>query len=406
MTRLNPASRLRRIPGLTVHLASNEVVTVELPNGSSVPCGVHGLAVLDVFARELTFEEGIDRLRPRVRGAEDVMQLMDAVRVMHESGILVDEQPSGTTSPRFDLRGYASPPVHVAMLNDRDRTDRFCEAIAEVVGPGDIVVDIGTGTGILAVAAVRAGAKRVFAVEASGIGEVAREVFDANGVADRVTLVEGWSTQIDLPERADVLVSEMIGNEPLDERVLEITLDAKKRLLKPDARLIPSTIRIDAHLISLPNDDLARFTVGERSLDRWRGWYDIDLGPLMRMLGPRPYVDHVSFRQVRRWDRLAAPIAVADIDLVEVQDHQIEAVSMATASKAGSIHGVALSFELGLGKAGRLNIDPWLGRPTHWRIPIWWLPKPVRVSAGQAVRVTYAYRAPGTPDGVSLEVLT
>ena len=56
-----------------------------------------------------------------------------------------------------------------------------------------------------------------------------------NGVQDGVTLIRGWSREIELPERADLLVAELIGNEPFEEEVLETTLDARRRLLKPGA---------------------------------------------------------------------------------------------------------------------------------------------------------------------------
>lgn len=88
------------------------------------------------------------------------------------------------------------------------------------VAPGDVVVDLGTGSGVLVVAAARAGARRVYAVEADTIADGTHAVFEANGVLDRVTPVGSRSTEITLPEPADVLVAELIGNEPLGERVL------------------------------------------------------------------------------------------------------------------------------------------------------------------------------------------
>ena len=66
----------------------------------------------------------------------------------------------------------------VKMLNDRARTDAFIRAIEATVRPGDVVVDLGTGTGVLALAAARAGARRVYAIEASGVGRAARSVFE------------------------------------------------------------------------------------------------------------------------------------------------------------------------------------------------------------------------------------
>ena len=71
------------------------------------------------------------------------------------------------------------------MLHDDRRTGDYLAALAEAVRPGDVVLDIGTGSGVLAIAAARAGARRVYAVEASDIAEVAERVFAANGVEDR-----------------------------------------------------------------------------------------------------------------------------------------------------------------------------------------------------------------------------
>ena len=91
----------------------------------------------------------------------------------------------------------------------------------------DVVVDIGTGTGILATCAALSGARRVHAIESSAIADAAEQVFEKNGVADRVNLVRERSTRVTLPERGDLLVTETIGNDLLDEHLLAIVSDAK-----------------------------------------------------------------------------------------------------------------------------------------------------------------------------------
>jgi SAM-dependent methyltransferase len=151
--------------------------------------------------------------------------------------MLIDERalvPAG--ADRGPTHGWADPVEHARMFHDDRRTGDYLRALAEAVRPGDVVLDIGTGSGVVAIAAARAGARRVYAVEASDIAEVADRVFAINGVQDKVTLIPGWSRHIDLPEPADLLVSELIGNEPFEEEILETTLDARRRLLKPGAR--------------------------------------------------------------------------------------------------------------------------------------------------------------------------
>src|SRR5688572_5656058 len=110
--------------------------------------------------------------------------------------------------------------LHASMLSDRDRTSSFIDAIKAAVEPGDVVVDIGTGTGVLAIAAAQAGARHVYAIEAGPISKLAREIVQRNDLADRITVIRGWSNETRLPEKCDVLVSEIIGHEPLAEGVL------------------------------------------------------------------------------------------------------------------------------------------------------------------------------------------
>ena len=78
----------------------------------------------------------------------------------------------------------------------------------------------------------------------------------------RITLVPGWSRQIELPEQADLLVSEIIGNEPFEEEVLETTLDARRRLLKPGARLIPNALTLFARPLELPEAEARQRALG------------------------------------------------------------------------------------------------------------------------------------------------
>jgi precorrin-6B methylase 2 len=184
------------------------------------------------------------------------------------------------------------------MLHDDRRTGDYLAAVAQAVRPGDVVVDIGTGSGVMAIAAARAGARHVYAIEASDIAGVAERVFVANGVEDRVTLIPGWSRQVQLPEPADVLVSEVIGNEPLEEEILETTLDARRRLLKPDGRLVPNALTLFARPLLLPEIE-AR----QRALGRSRAVpsYGIDFGHLLMQRQPAPS----THQPRRRWLQLA-----------------------------------------------------------------------------------------------------
>jgi protein arginine N-methyltransferase 1 len=133
---------------------------------------------------------------------------------------------------------------HRRYLRDAHRLEAFSRAIAATVRPGDRVIDLGSGTGVLGLLACRAGARVVFAIEATGIVGLASDVRDRNGFRDRMVFVRGFSTDVSLPERADVIVSDQIGRFGFDGNILRFFEDARKRLLRPEARYIPSALEL------------------------------------------------------------------------------------------------------------------------------------------------------------------
>lgn len=134
---------------------------------------------------------------------------------------------------------------HVSMINDGMRNKPFYEALQECVTPESKVLDIGSGTGIWAIMAAKLGAKKVVAIEQIEmltpiIYQHARE----NGVADRIEIIQGFSTNVRLREKFDVIVSETIGNEAFDEQIVDIFLDARDRFLKPGGVMIPQSLQM------------------------------------------------------------------------------------------------------------------------------------------------------------------
>ena len=112
-------------------------------------------------------------------------------------------------SETYTIRG------HGAMLSDRVRMHAYAAALEAAVRPGSVVLDVGTGTGIFALLACRLGARRVYAVEPGDSIHLARAAARDAGYADRVEFIQGISTEVDLPERADVMVSDLRGLLPL-----------------------------------------------------------------------------------------------------------------------------------------------------------------------------------------------
>ncbi|MBP7335746.1 tetratricopeptide repeat protein [Niveispirillum sp.] len=142
------------------------------------------------------------------------------------------------------LRTQMLPLWHVPMVNDAPRNDAYEAAIKAQVRPGDLVLEIGTGSGLLAMMAAQAGAQVVTCEAVPWIAETARAVIAANGLSDRITVVNTLSTALQvgdvLPRRADVLLSEIVASDFLSERIIPAVADARARLLVPDARILPA----------------------------------------------------------------------------------------------------------------------------------------------------------------------
>lgn len=128
------------------------------------------------------------------------------------------------------------------MLADYVRTGTYQKAMYNnsVDFTGKVVLDVGTGTGILAYFAVQAGAARVYAVDASDSLTVARKLIESNGFGDKIVLVKGKIEEVTLPEQVDIIVSEPIGFLLVHERMLESYVAARDRFLKPGGLMMPT----------------------------------------------------------------------------------------------------------------------------------------------------------------------
>ena len=151
--------------------------------------------------------------------------------------------------------------IHESLLKDTRRNKPFQRALKASITRDSHVLDIGSGSGLWAITAALLGAKRVVAIEREPmlIGLI-KALAHANGVADRVEVVEGDSRHVQLAREFDVIVSETIGHVIFDEQIAEIMVDARERFLKPGGVLIPDSVtlmaagaRLAGHPAKLPS---------------------------------------------------------------------------------------------------------------------------------------------------------
>lgn len=162
---------------------------------------------------------------------------------------------------KLNLRRVLSTKIpywHFEMLADTERNDAFQKAIEKAVTKESVVLDIGTGSGLLAMMAARAGANQVIACELhSKLAETAKEITRLNGFEKAIKIFSKKSTKLEvgkeLPVKADVVISEIIDVGVLGEAVIPSIRHAVQNLAKPGAKLIPAKVMLYGQLIEIPS---------------------------------------------------------------------------------------------------------------------------------------------------------
>ncbi len=273
------------------------------------------------------------------------------------------------------------------MIADSARMRAYAEALRSLIKPGSVVVDIGTGTGIFAMLACRYGARRVYAIEPSDSIQIGREIAVANGCGDRIEFIQDRSQQVTLPERAEVIISDLRGTLPLFQNHLTTLIDARQRLLKPKGELIPRNDTLWATLVEAP-DLHERFTVP---------WVENDFGLDMRA-AYRLATHHwcKSDGQVTPNQILGDPCCWARLDYRELETPDISGQVDWVAGRAGTAHGLCLWFDATLAEGIGFSNAPGESELVYGNA-FFPLPEPVPLDPGD--KVTMTLRAQLVGDG-------
>lgn len=144
----------------------------------------------------------------------------------------------------------AFTPYEISLcLHDVARTRMWKEAIEEVVSPGDVVIDAGSGTGILGVFAALAGAKKVYCIELHPrFVTLIEHLAERNNLSDRITVLHADATTVHIPEQADVLICELLCTGQFFEPEVQV-INHLRQFLRPDAQVVPRQIRSSVRLL-------------------------------------------------------------------------------------------------------------------------------------------------------------
>src|SRR5581483_3944618 len=265
--------------------------------------------------------------------------------------------------------------THRQYLSDRVRLDAFRRAVGDVVRPGHVVLDLGSGTGILGLFACAAGAAHVHSVDNSGIIEVARAVAAANGFADRMTFHNVHSAELQLPGPVDVIVSDLIGRFAIDGGLVEDVAQARDRWLAPGGTIVPSTVTLEVAAVEHPE--------GAANIDFWNARPGgFDMAPARQWAANTGYPTHFAPGAL-----LGPPRDATRLDMATVLPAPFAIDVTLTVDRAGTLHGIGGWFRAQLSPSVTLSNAP-LARPRLNRRDVFFpIDRPVAVTPGDRVRV-------------------
>lgn len=153
---------------------------------------------------------------------------------------------------------------HEWMLSCNVRVDTYHDAIQKHVKEGDVVADLGTGTGVLSFFASKKKPKKIYAIDHGEIINLAKHISKQNGI-ENIEFVSCHSSEFSPSEKVDVIIQEQIGDFLLDEDMIRNVCDLRDRVLAPGGKILPSKFELYVEPVSLLHDKRIDF-VWERKL--------------------------------------------------------------------------------------------------------------------------------------------
>lgn len=283
-------------------------------------------------------------------------------------------QPLPDEDQDYYFSSYARLGIHEDMLKDEVRTGSYMEAIenSQDLFNGKTVLDVGSGTGILSLFAVRAGARQVLGVERSEVVDFARTIAEDNGFREVVTYVQGNVEEVELPvEKVDIIVSEWMGYFLMFESMLDSVLFARDKWLKPGGQMFPDRARL--LMAGIEDADYK-----EEKLGAWCHVRGFDFSPVAELALQEPLSEIVDASAM-----VTSRQCVFQMDLTTVTRAELDFVAPfeLRVLRQDFIHALVVWFDVHFDASATatvLTTAP--GMPdTHWKQTVLYLAEPLVV---------------------------
>jgi protein arginine N-methyltransferase 1 len=284
------------------------------------------------------------------------------------------------TSKDYYFDSYSHYGIHEEMLKDRVRTETYQSAILNnsQLFKDKIVLDVGTGTGILSMFACQAGAKHVYGIDMSNIIDQAKIIVEKNGFADRITLIKGKVEEIELPvEKVDIIISEWMGYFLLYESMLDTVIFARDKWLIPNGVVFPDKAQL--YLAAMEDGHYKRDRI-----DFWNNVYGFDYSPIRDIAIREPIVDIVEAKSI-----CSDSVPILDIDILTCTKESLSFKSQfcLTALRNDYVHGLVAYFECAftqIPKPVGFSTSP-LACYTHWKQTLFYMEETLNFMRGEQI---------------------
>jgi type II protein arginine methyltransferase len=257
------------------------------------------------------------------------------------------------------------------MLNDRNRNRAFADAIGTLPLAGATILDIGAGSGLLSILAVRAGAQQVYACEGIPIvAHTASQIIALHQLGELIRIIPKYSFNLeigsDLPQRADVLITETVDCGLVGEGLLSIVRHAKKELLREHAKIVPMRASLYAALLESEDIHALNYATDAAGVD-------VSLFNRFSTKGYFPV-------RAETWPHrlLGDGAEVFAFDLATDSLDDCETIVTLSAERGDTVHGVMLWFDLELQPGIFITNRPYAGR-SHWMQAVQCFERPIRI---------------------------
>ncbi|XP_045816106.1 probable protein arginine N-methyltransferase 6.1 [Trifolium pratense] len=281
-----------------------------------------------------------------------------------------EDSASHSSADNILFKNYEEVSVHRNMLQDTPRMVAYKSAISyhQKDIEGKVIVDVGCGTGILSILCARAGARKVYAIEASGMALHAETIVKVNGLSDVIKVLHCKVEDATIEEQVDVIISEWMGNMLFQENMLPTVISARDRWLAVGGLLLPSSASLY----------MAPFSDRDRYYSNIGFWSNVD-GINMSVLIPSAKTCFCSSPKVETVELaslLADPHQVIEVDMHSISSSDLDSISTAFefhSYRSAPLHGFALWFDTRFSRLPRvmpgapiLSTAP-SAPSTHWQ---------------------------------------